>query len=555
MTCSVTCRVAWSCLARMVHQSASGLCGDSASRAIRRALALFLGLWSLTATAKAEVARFGLIVGNNLGAAHEQQLRYAETDARRVRDVLRELGGFAPANLLLLEGEDAETVRASLISLNARIRQHMATPGMQVLFFLYYSGHADASSLHMGETRLALSELRELVQGSAASFRIAVLDACRSGSLTRRKGGKRVEPFALEAEEALPGEGLAFLTASSADEDAQESDALRASFFTHALVSGLLGAADANDDGQVVLDEAYRHAYQATVRSTSRTLAGLQHPTYRYDFRGQGDLVLTRPGRRDPRRSHLQVPPGLTTLLLSGGPDGTVVAEVGARTPQRTLSLRAGPYFVRARGRDVVYEGPIQVTAGASSEVVLADLERIEYARLVRKGGGVHRHAHALELGVQGALPLPNSETPCVGAVAGYALDLQRLGVRARLGLCTASSENARVRMRLMGYSLDLRAYYTWDFGPLAVEVGLGPGLTLFTQDFQTRGEARDRVAVSPFLAVGSGAALDLGHGYYVSGDLSAETHLLRLNDGALGQREDEAVFTLRARLLAGTRF
>lgn len=33
---------------------------------------------------------------------------------------------------------------------------------------------------------------------------------------------------------------------------------IRGSWFTHALVSGLLGAADRNRDGLVVLEEAYR---------------------------------------------------------------------------------------------------------------------------------------------------------------------------------------------------------------------------------------------------------------------------------------------------------
>jgi len=72
----------------------------------------------------------------------------------------------------------------------------------------------------------------------------------------------------------LKGEGLALLTASSANEDAQESDELKGSFFSHALISGLLGAADSNGDGDVVLEEAYHHAYESTLRATSRHPGG-----------------------------------------------------------------------------------------------------------------------------------------------------------------------------------------------------------------------------------------------------------------------------------------
>jgi uncharacterized caspase-like protein len=77
------------------------------------------------------------------------------------------------------------------------------------------------------------------------------------------------------------------LTASSANEDAQESDEIKGSFFTHALVSGLMGAADRDKNGVVVLEEAYRHAYDATVRASSRTFAGMQHPTFHYDSAGR----------------------------------------------------------------------------------------------------------------------------------------------------------------------------------------------------------------------------------------------------------------------------
>ena len=38
--------------------------------------------------------RFALVVGNNEGGRFEKELRYSEDDARKVRDVLTELGRF-----------------------------------------------------------------------------------------------------------------------------------------------------------------------------------------------------------------------------------------------------------------------------------------------------------------------------------------------------------------------------------------------------------------------------------------------------------------------------
>ena len=87
--------------------------------------------------------------------------------------------------------------------------------------------------------------------------------------------------------------GHAFLTASSADEAAQESDRIGAAFFTHYLVSGLRGAADANRNGHVTLHEAYQFAYHETLRRTERTAAGPQHPRYDFQLAGTGDFVMT----------------------------------------------------------------------------------------------------------------------------------------------------------------------------------------------------------------------------------------------------------------------
>ncbi|HEX7478472.1 MAG TPA: hypothetical protein VF331_11740 [Polyangiales bacterium] len=58
-----------------------------------------------------------MLVANEQGAADEPLLHYAQTDATRVYDVLRDLGEFAPANMLL-RNEDADTVRSTLIAVN-----------------------------------------------------------------------------------------------------------------------------------------------------------------------------------------------------------------------------------------------------------------------------------------------------------------------------------------------------------------------------------------------------------------------------------------------------
>jgi hypothetical protein len=69
-----------------------------------------------------------------------------------------------------------------------------------------------------------------------------------------------------------------------------------------------MGAADRNRDGQVVLEEAYGHAYDSTLQATSQTFAGAQHPTFKYEVKGQGALVLTRLSETSPQRARLVFP-------------------------------------------------------------------------------------------------------------------------------------------------------------------------------------------------------------------------------------------------------
>ena len=50
----------------------------------------------------------------------------------------------------------------------------------------------------------------------------------------------------------------------------------------------------------MTLTEAYAYTYEQTLRSTGRTL-DVQHPTYAYDVKGRGEVVLSEPRRSDRR--------------------------------------------------------------------------------------------------------------------------------------------------------------------------------------------------------------------------------------------------------------
>jgi hypothetical protein len=510
--------------------------------------------WALPAAA--EIERYAVIVGNNRGHEHEAALRYATADARRVYEVLRDIGGFSPMNMVLLEESGAEELRRTLISVNARVRSALAQPGRQVVLVVYYSGHANAEALHMGRSQLPVSELSELVRGSAANFRLMVLDACRSGVVTQTKGGRVIEPFALPEEVSLPGEGVALLAASAAHEDSQESDALRASFFTHALVSGLLGAADFDRDGKIVLEEVYRYAYQATLRATSRSVHGTQHPTFSYDLHGQGQLVLTTPALRTGERGILALPAAGSYLVLRESSAGQVVAEVASGDGVRTLNLASGSYFLRGRVADHLLEGAVQVVPLATTQVSSAQLTRVEYAKLARKGDAERPHAHGLEAGARLRSTLPNAERPCYGAYAAYRFDTRRAALSAYASFCRSGFDNPLIEAHADEYAAGLRASHVWDLGAhLAFELGAGLAFSLFSQRFDTAGAA-------PALHSGAGEAeafaalpVELAAGVYVSLELAAQLYVLPLQDTFDGDSAWQAALAGRAGLGVGKRF
>ena len=517
-----------------------------------------LPVWAMLLIASAAVAsprtgwaqseRYAVIVGNNRGDADEANLLYAESDAVRVRQVMSELGDFRAENVVLLTGASAADMRRSIIALNQRIR----VEGKNALLLVYYSGHADARALHLGGSHFDVSELEQLVRGSAAAVRLLVLDSCRSGTLTRVKGATRAPAFDIALDASQVSEGAVFLTASAANEDAQESDRLRGSFFTHYLISGLLGAADDNGDGIVVLAEAYRHAYDATLRASSRTLAGTQHPTFRYDLSGKGDIVLTRPGARKAERALLTFPHGRSYLVMRSSEEGQVVAEVGAQDESRHLSVPAGRYFVRGRGRDHLLEGSVDAKAGQTLPVADGSLARIEYARLVRKGGeGAPSSLQTVEAGMSARSALGNATSSCWGGFVGYGVAFRELDLGGRVGWCRAGAKAQRLDGDVDEFAMEARGSRSFDLPwvTLSPTVAIGGGLFRQTYEPERGAVAPDRHTAHAYLGVGLSAGAQLPVGLVLSSEVAAQTFLYRQReeDGALAP-----VFGLRISVALG---
>ncbi len=512
-----------------------------------------LALLVLTATAHAEVERYAVIVGHNVGAADEQKLRFAETDASRMAELLGEIGGIPDENQVILRSKSADQVRRALIATNERIRVGQRA-GHDAVLFVYYSGHGDADSLHLGDSRLELRELEALVRGSSAQVRILVIDSCRSGAVTRVKGGRPAPPLALSSVDEVTGEGLIVLTASTAGEDAQESDQLAGSFFTHYLLSALRGAADDDGDQLVTVAEAFRYTRDQTILASSRTLGGTQHPTFHYDLRGRADITLSDLVA-DKSRGRLKLPEGATWLVVRGSATGNVVGEIGADARRRSLSLRPGTYLVRGRTRDALLEGTVAVAAGAETVVDAGRLERVTYARLVRKGRGDILHGVAGPFaGPLVQSPIIAGASPCLGAVVGWTFVRSDLTLSPRLAACRGEFSNRTLDASTDAISLDLRAAKVWDFRRFSIDVGVTVGGELLHERFETRGIAPPRTALAGHVDAGVGLVLPIGGPRFLGLEVAAQTHFLTLEDQA-GTRSLAARFSVRSALVVGMWF
>jgi len=221
------------------------------------------------------------------------------------------------------------------------------------------------------------------------------------------------------------------------------------------------------------------------------------------------------------------VPARRNYLVLRGGADGPVVAEVGLAERARRLSLRAGRYFVVVGGRSQLLEGEVDVRAGQVALVDEAALSRVEYAHLVRRGGGARTSAHALSLGYWLRSSVIQGASPCHGLVVGYALDLEQISLSARVSACRGTHANEVVTAHDDELRLDVRGLRAVDIGIVTVEIGVAAGLSVLHQTFETLGTAPSRTAFAPSVGVSLGATIEVFAGVFAFLEASGRTYFL----------------------------
>lgn len=342
---------------------------------------LLLGLMVLLALpASAGELRVGIFVGNDYGRPADMPLVFAGADAKKMHDLFVDLGDIRPGDAYLLTNESRRAVESTFTAIHKRLVDARNAGDHTTLVF-YYSGHGTEDALHLGTSELTHEALRKLLEDAGADVRIAMLDACQSGAVVRDKGGTRGPSFAFQVS-AIEARGTAFLTSSAASELSQESAEVGGGFFTHYLHSALLGAGDANRDGEVTLPEAYQFVYGETVfgtRGTERT----QTPRFDFDLVGAGSIALTQLEDATAKLNFLGDLSG--TYSVWDASRRRYVAEIDGTRPLQ-LALRPGTYYVHKRLPGWVDEARYDVRRGEIRTLALEDFTSVPYEQTASRG-------------------------------------------------------------------------------------------------------------------------------------------------------------------------
>jgi hypothetical protein len=229
---------------------------------------------SVASAASAEApATFAVVVGNNHSLnGRRPDLHYADDDAAKYFEILQTI---APDQVRLLSALDADTSR-----LFPQVLEHALAPtksalldvgrelaaavsdanqrGQQTELYFVFAGHGDVDEgmgfIELADARWSARDLEAWLRDIPFTRAHVILDSCNSFfMLGTRKPGGRYYATSEDAVRALSGRmpNVGVFLSTSADGDAFEWSEIQSGVFSHLVRSGLVGAADANADGQV----------------------------------------------------------------------------------------------------------------------------------------------------------------------------------------------------------------------------------------------------------------------------------------------------------------
>lgn len=335
----------------------------------------------------AEVQRIAVFVGVDQGLEDERALRYAARDARSMAEAFRQAGTFDEDRVYLLANPSLDRIRGTLEEVKGRARE-LRKAGTESLVLIYFSGHGGSEGLHVAGKRWPREELTGYMESLESNMKILIVDACESGDLLRRKGGRLVEGPKVVQMDRLEGQGTIMISSSSRGEMAQESEDYQGAVFTHHFLNGLRGLADYDGDKAIRLMEAFDYARVSTKREEILGQSSQQNPEFDFDMTGESDPVVARIGQRQSRLLLHRMPAG--PLEIYDGNSMSLASKVWL-TGQDSLSfmLPSNKYILAYRENRESRVAEVDLTWQTTATVHPAAFRRKSKSLLHDKGGRI----------------------------------------------------------------------------------------------------------------------------------------------------------------------
>ncbi len=223
-----------------------------------------------------------------------RKLKYAVNDAKAFHELLVSNNKIPEENVTLLIDQ-----KASLANIRSSLGTKLKNKaGKEDMVVIYFAGHGaterdvmspdgdglekyllpyDADLKDLYSTALPMREISHIFHRIRSERVIFIADSCYSGA----SGGRTVSFSETRAniseaflDRIIGGKGTMIITASGANEVSVENEELRHGVFTHYLLEGLRGKADADGDSLITADEVYGYVYEHVPKATGQE----QHP-------------------------------------------------------------------------------------------------------------------------------------------------------------------------------------------------------------------------------------------------------------------------------------
>lgn len=204
---------------------------------------------------------WALIIGVS-SYQHMPALRFPDDDAYRLFAFLKSPQGGAIPDQRIQVLIDEDATRKNILEAMQRL---FLQAGPDDLLILYFSGHGIPGAFlpidyNGSDNLLTHQEIKQMLDRSAAGYKLCLADACHSGGLLAARGGQLPDVLSRYYENLADAQrGTALIMSSKAEETSLESSGLRQGVFSHFLLRGLKGEADQDGDGVIRVQELYSY--------------------------------------------------------------------------------------------------------------------------------------------------------------------------------------------------------------------------------------------------------------------------------------------------------